>query len=317
MAQKKKGKSKARKGKRVGVVSRNTTERTVCVRQSAGTDGEYLVVNLPKMLSASNMRQYDQCMTYRFRLDVINKETADCTYTIYTLPENWYTIGAIRYAAKMYRTAMKDELEVSGGKKARWHDFRPTGITSLENAWIEAEPVYSNGDAWKLYATDQWETSDVTDSDGNTKSFTLWGTSNAYNIFQEYRDYILGLRTEPSAHETDLPYEGLQPDVKDMDELMQDYSLPPYSANFQDGGNDDGGSTTPAALEGQLLKRQILLSDSAASVTTPLQSDWINAPLGLVYVKNGANFSTSTPHLAIECAAGAYKGVNALRIANG
>eukprot|EP00665_Eupelagonemidae_sp_cell47_P016818 gene16818-biopygen4193 len=101
------------------------TERSMLLRTNTDESGEQpFLVEIAPNLSAMNHRLYRQSRLYNVRFET--SDTAQGTavsYEFYTLPDNWFVRGAVKYAHRTYMQNHDDEL-ASGVKFSKWHDFR-------------------------------------------------------------------------------------------------------------------------------------------------------------------------------------------------
>ncbi len=135
----KKTKSKARKSRKAkpSVDVLTSVERSIpLIAVGSGGVGRGLV-QVDRELSQMNERLYRQCRSYRVRFTDWPTITggSEGTYRFFTLPSNWYTIAAIRYAYKNWLESLEDPLE-SGGRFAKWYDWRIEPMLKDDNSQL-------------------------------------------------------------------------------------------------------------------------------------------------------------------------------------
>lgn len=287
------------------------------------------------MLTEHNQRLYRQSRNYRVQVSLVGGPDDDglpAAYNIFTLPNTWFTHGAIRYAFKNYKAAMKDELAQTGGKTAKWHDFRialndPDGVDAAH------ESVVWDGNTWVDGPTpgDGTPTSSITNAAGTSMGFHVVGdVTNSYNIFQQYALWLNSRRTPAVDFAGPQAYEDLQEDAVDLDKLMESGDQPPYSIdNLAMWDSDEDGTLTDSsaglAYQDTLL-RGCSGTDLTEGRTQPGQgiiykSRVFDAPLGILYISTSRTDYNYThgeggPELAVTVSPGKYKGVHSEDIAN-
>lgn len=273
-----------------------------------------LRIDIPKLLSQFNSRLYRQGRNYRCQVQVTFPNTHQAVeYTLFTLPNTWFTHGAIKHAWKNYRAAMQDELMQSGGRTSKWHDFRmklndPSGTDG------EALGLVFDGAAWRTAPTvgDAGD-SIVTNSAGTEKSFHVVGdVSNSYNILYEYAQLLMSRNTPASDFAGPTAYEGLFKGADDLDHLLERGDQPPYSPTFQGwwDSNEDGTLNDAST---SLAYQDTIVTSVSGEGTRPGKSKVFDAPLGIVYVFTSAGDFEHSTHgeLAVTVSPGSYKGVHA------
>lgn len=291
------------------------TEKCISVAAAADTSGAggTLIVKASKAASQMNNRLYRQTRNYRmsFSLQPVGLDGyADSyTYSFYTLPNNWFVHGAIKYAYRTYMQAHEDELR-AGVKFARWHDFT-IDEQDPDGTWEQSQVLLFDGDAWAGLSSDESPVdTSITLNDGSTsKTFRLLGTdSGAFNIFEEYANLLNYSVPDTEAVSSDQPYEGLL-DLKDADKMAEIGDRAPYDRDFSaflDDGTDDQN----------ILNFQDAITYDGNSGAVRGVTRQFDAPLGLVWIRkerNGAahDFPIDKPELCMHLAKGNYKGVNA------
>lgn len=309
-----KSKSKAKKP----MMIKTTQMRLPIVAETTGTQMHY---KIDKGLSQANFKLYRQGMNYHARVSVnYDGGSTDTEYEIYTISKNHRSIGALRMARSIYNKALKDELEVRPEVKTPWTDFKIklyNGDTTSGSALITASGMRT----WALNCaaadvvndvklfSDSYAASQVTDSAGNQKYFALAQdadfTSSGWNVFAEYRNFLLNRADPDSAAETPA-YGDASPVLTEMAELADKGDEPPYSWI--------GQATAIGGADENLFLNLQLAGTISAGINTRQQLQQfvdIEAPLGLIFVKATQNISTTFPELTVTLKSGNYKGVKA------
>jgi hypothetical protein len=233
-------------------------------------------------------------------------------YEFYTLPNNYFVHGAIKYAFDTYQNMMADEI-AAGIKPAKWHDFK-INEQNVTGVFESSRPCLTDGTAdggWGVLPADESiSDSSVTDASGTSQGFHLLGNlANSFNIFREYAKK-LNYRPQEGTTSSDQPYDGLL-DLDDADVLAERGDQAPYDKDFSVFLPDD---TTVDDDAGQqiLTHAGTLLIDSNAVVR--MSTGFFDAPLGLVWVRkysggSEAAFGTGDPELCLTVKKGDYKGV--------
>jgi hypothetical protein len=206
-----------------------------------GTADDGMLIQLDKALSQSNYKLYRQGMNYHAKVSLVNNQvTTSQSYSIYTLPTDHRTIGALRMARAIYNQAVKDELEIRPEVKTPWTDFKIDVIgPGLDPT---ANPMYTNearcrrlgagilGVNETVYLrSDAYEISEITSNAGNQKRFSLIETGGTahWNVFTEYRNYLTNRADPDSASETPA-YSDASAVLTEMAELADKGDEPPY-----------------------------------------------------------------------------------------
>lgn len=271
-------------------------------------------IDVPALLSETNSKLYRQGRSYRLRLKLVTPHTNQgVQYKIFTLPNTWFTHGAVKHAFRNYKAAMQDELMQTGGKHAKWHDFR-IAVSDPDGTDSGTGGVTFTGANWLHNPTvGDLVNSSVTNSAGTSIGFHLVGdVSNSYNIMEHYARYLEQRRTPPTDFSGPQSYEGMFKGADDLDNLMEEGDQPPYSIDMKGwwDSNEDGtlnDASTALSYEGTMYSATGL--DAAQT-----HSQWFDAPLGMVYIyTSAADFwytdAEGGPEIAFEAAAGSYKGV--------
>lgn len=290
------------------------TELSSQLLAADGTGEGAGMVSIPYTLSRANHRLYRQSMTYPVSFQVLPPDDNTYTYQFFTLPSNWFTLGAIRFAFRQWRASIQEEL-TSGAKVGRWMDFRIES-TNPDDDNTTLNPVSYDGDTYNLLETGEFTTSTTTTGvDGSEDGFNLFGAlSGHFNIFNEYAKYLDSGKPDDSSATTANVYSGLieGDDNLTRESLSEDYDTPPYP-------QDLAGTNWANAV--MVLKDSITYDGNGAYGT--LRTLTFDAPLGLVFVQRRTandmarnDFSTSVPELMMRVKPGSYKGTDAKAIIN-
>ena len=277
---------------------------------TAGSTG-YAKIDVPQGLSVMNHRLYRQLRQYRCKVNVTPTVGNEDYFRVYTLANNWFTLGAIKYAYEQFNVSLSDEM-ARGAKPARWFDFK---ISPQDPDDDDGNPNYGitqvstfDGDSFVGQSGDEVNFSTtVTDTSGNQKDFYLFGTpTGAFNIFHEYAKYLRGRGEAIPTTEMngEVAYDGLVSDADDDEMLAETGDRPPYDWD-------------KASWEyGNMVLRGVIGGHEDGSQNLRTSTGFFNAPLGVVFLQKytgGAltNMLTSYPEVNVEVAGGSYKGVHA------
>lgn len=310
--------------KRAKLVS-TPTQRTIAL--SAGEASQTAgVVHVSSLLSQVNSRLYRQGMSYDVQFSMTEPVNSDLPLQInfYTLPNTWFTLGAIKHAFKNWKESIQDELDHQDGKHSRWLDFtiRPDadGSPNSNNFY----PNFWDGNSWVAVSTGyKTDTTTITDASGNAMFFQAGGTEDKsgagnYNIFLEYARHLMSRRADDTAESGPQSYEGLRAGLEDLDEILEVGDVPPYDQDFAMWhGSSDADSDTRLSWADTLYVGKGVDSDDTASRASGsrLVTRTFSAPLGLVFVESNYNFAQSSDsEIALIAKSGKYKGVSAAPI---
>lgn len=249
-------------------------------------------VRIPRALSIINQRLYREHRGYYAEINLSARD-AQTTIEVYTLAPNWFTLGALRMAKEQYDKAMREERKMVASP-GRWHDFHVrVGISGAD----ELVPGGLDGGLLEN-VTDitgsSWPESQITDDNGATKRFCLFGASSSvqYNVFEEY-DAMGNISQDPSNPTTQGGYDRLDGTVREENivALQERGASPPY--------NPDSMSTRMVKV-GEVY--------STASGNQSLSTGVFYAPLGFVYLKGYAAVGTNL--CTLNVVPGTYKGVH-------
>lgn len=292
------------------------TQKCLAIMAAADTSGAAgtLIVKTSQELSMQNNRLYRQAMNYKVSFSLIGinalHDDNEVQYDFFTLPNNWFTHGAIRYAFRTYMQAHQDELN-AGVRFARWHDFT-IDEQNPDGTWELSQSTNYDGDGWGVTlgtAGESPQDSSITLNDGSTvKQFRLMGTdSGAFNIFREYAKLLKYRQPTDTSVSSDQPYDGLL-DLKDADKMAEIGDKAPYDTDYSiwlDDGTDD---------QNILCYQDSISADRNTYFKGRTRT--FTAPLGLVWVRKvvddaAADVSNTSPELCLHVSPGKYKGVHA------
>ncbi len=327
MAGKRKGSRKGSKKKfkrsKPSVDVLTTVERSIpLIGVGSGGVGRGLV-QVDRELSQMNERLYRQCRSYRVRFTEWPTVTGgqELTYRFFTLPNNWYTIAAIRYAYQNWLESLEDPLE-SGGQFSKWYDWRIEPMLKDGNSQLAAmlasmEDIDTAGSDFQLtysvLSPDEYAYSKTYDSGGAVHGFAVGDGNSAaeYNIIAEYQAKLTSTQPDSMVVTHEGSYEDLHgasdKEIKTL--LAQSGDSAPYDYDretFRDG------------IRNWVLK-ETLVVDADSIGTSPSRTRFFDAPLGIVvvvkdYNQDESDFSTNQPELVMHVAKGKYKGVFAAPI---
>lgn len=302
------GKKSKRKSRKAMPMA-NDTELSSALIAADGTGAGQAIVDVTHNLCKANMRLYRQSMTYPVSFKATNPtgNASTLSYRFYTLANNWFTQGAIKFAFKNWRASLQEEL-TAGAKVGRWIDFRiestnPDGdnTTLVPHSW--------DGDGYNaLDAGEYTSSSTTTGTDGSEDGFSLFGAlSGHFNIFDEYAKFLDSGKPDDSSATTANIYSGLiaGDDNLTRESLSEDYDTPPYP-------QDLSGTNWADAV---MILQDVISFDGGGGPAS-LSTRTFDAPLGFVFVvKNDdgsdTDLSTSAPELLCRVKAGGYKGTAA------
>lgn len=315
MAKARSRKSRSRRTTKKAEALAQPVQRTIPVWASVNS-ATMIRVDAPNLLSRMNSRLYRQGRNYRCQFSIIAPNTRQAIeYKIFTLPNTWFTHGAIKHAWKQYRAAMQDELMQSGGQTGKWHDFR-MGLTDPDGTDANGVGVIFDGNTWKVApVAGDAEAAIVTNSAGTEMAFNVVGSvSNSYNILYEYAQLLNSRQTPATDFAGPQSYEGLFKGADDLDHLMEKGDQPPYSpTHIGWWDSDEDGTLNDASTT--LAYQDTIVSATSGEGTSPQKSRVFDAPLGLVYITTSSSDFLYTdgeggPELALTVSPGNYKGVH-------
>ena len=274
-------------------------------------------IQADQLLSQMNGRLYRQGMNYEVNLSLTDPSgNADTLYEVFTLPNNWFVIGAVRHAFRQYKIAMADEMKSTGGKHSKWLDFNidPSDVDGTEST---AQLLLHTGANWVEHTTGSNVLSKVTRINGNESGFNVNGIkSNSFNIFEEYATHLKLRGDTPQAVSGPQAYEGLIVGADDLDHIVEDGDLPPYDADHG-GWADDASSVSDT----RLVYHDYLYNGNTHDKSARSTTKTFTAPLGMVWVKMSTgtwNYTEAQggPQICVHAKKGSYKGVDSTPIYN-
>lgn len=279
---------------------------------ATGTAGAgQAMVKIPEVLSAGNMRLYRQSRNYEVSFTVdprYGSQTLE--YKFYTLPTNWFTMGAIRHAFKNWRYSVQDELQ--NAVVADWYDFR-INTDNLDGDQTGLQAATFDGDSFNLMELGEYNLSKSSIDDGTDKGFHLFGSvADSYNIFQEYARHVDARHpADDSVGGETSTYNSLHDaDSTVLAHFQNSGDAPPYPRDL------DASNWKDATL----ILRDTLITRPVAGIGR-LKTRIMDAPLGLVFVTlqsdgSGLDFSTTESNMTMHVKSGSYKGVSSQPIIN-
>lgn len=295
----------SKKAKRMALAS--DTQRDVALLADSATGVGQAMLRVDKVLSQMNHRLYRHAMNYQvsFKHLVAPGTTAQHTYKFFTLPSNWFTMGAVRYAFRTWRFAIQNELG-GGNPQGSWLDFRmSTANPDGDNASLNGATF--DGDGYNALDAGEYNISECAIDDGTDKGFCLFGAlADHFNIFNEYAKHLDSRKPDDSSITVMNTYTGLSDaDDSTRESLVEKFDTPPYPQDLS------GTEWADATL---VLQDQVRYDgDGAQGILTTKTFD---APLGLVFVVKTVNstdtdLSQTVPELIMRVKPGSYKGVSA------
>ncbi len=315
---------KSRKTKKMKLAQMPTQRVIAC---SAGEASQTAgVVEVAPLLSQMNSRLYRQGMVYDVQVALTEPISPTVPYqlNIYTLPNNWFTHGAIKEAFSRWRSSLQDELVATGGKHSKWLDFTIQPDADGSPGSNVFYPNFWDGNSHTAVSTGYKQGySEVTDSDGDVMKFNTGGAEDksgagVYNVMLEFARHIMSRRADDTAESGPQAYEGLQAGLDEMDHILEDGDTPPWDQDYgMWHGAADADSDTRLVWADTLVIGIGNDSDDTAARTaaTRLVSRTIQAPLGLLFLEANAAFAQSSDsEFAVIAKPGKYKGVSAAPI---
>ncbi len=320
MAGRKGNKKSSKRAKRMKLANM-PTQRTIALSAGEASQTEGVVEAAP-LLSQMNCRQYRQSMVYDLAFQ-LTEPTSSLPYQVnfYTLPNNWFTHGAVKHAFSTWRSTLQDELVATGGKTSKWLDFTIQPDADGSPGSNKFYPNFFDGNSWAAISTGYKQTySEVTDSDGDLMKFNSGGLEDksgagVYNIMLEFARHLLSRRADSSAEGGPQSYEGIQSGLDELDHILEDGDEPPWDEDFvMWHGDADADADTRLVWQDTLYVGVGSDSDDTVkrSSGARLVTRTFAAPLGLVFVQASSAFTqSSNSEIAMVAKAGSYKGVSA------
>ena len=274
------------------------------------------LLQVDRELSKMNDMLFRQARNYSLRVGAWPGSTEENTYRIYTLPDTWFTHGAIKHAYNNWLKSIKDKAPV-GAKFARWYDFRiepmvGDGNSQLESCLAEMTDGGSTQVTWSLTFADEYAYSKTVDSGGTTKGLALGlaTSSSEYDILDEYQKKITSAQPDAMTVTNSASYADLH-DASDhviSDLLAESGDRAPYDYDRE----TIGDGVMPWVMKDTLTV-------DPDNGTTNSRTAFFTAPLGIVVIVKDHNqaesdFLTTQPELFVEVAKGNYKGVKSTPI---
>lgn len=270
------------------------------------------VVDVVEELCKLNHRLYRQAMTYpvSFKATAIPHTSNTISYQFYTLANNWFVHGAIKYGFRNWRASLQEEL-MGGAAQGKYMDWR-VQHTNPDGNNCKLVGTTWDGDGYNTLESGEYNDSTtdiyVEDVGGSVRGFNLFGslTSN-FNIFAEYAKYLDSRRPDTEASVVDTSYSGLNHGDFDgtREDMVEDFDNPPYPHDL---------SSTNWADAVMVLQDTITIDPPNATAAHSTRT--FDAPLGFVFVVKQVNgtatdVSTVEPELMLRVKPGVYKGTGA------
>ena len=286
----------------------NDTQLSTAVIAADGSGDGQGIVDVVEEMCKLNHRLYRQAMTYPVSFRTINHGTDGSTvsYRFYTLANNWFVHGAIKYAFRNWRASLQEELQ-GGAAQGRYLDWR-IAHTNPDGDNTKLVGTSWDGDGYNALDAGEYNFSTSTGADGSEDSFNLFGAlSGHFNIFNEYAKYLDTRKPDDQAITVNSSYDGLHEgdDLLTREGLVEDFDNPPYP-------NDLSGTNWADAV---MVLQDVITWDGSGGRSS-VSTRTFDAPLGMVFVTkvddgSDTDFFTSTPELIMSVKAGAYKGTAA------
>lgn len=285
----------------------DTQLSTALIASDATGDGQ-AAIDVVEEMCKLNHRLYRQAMTYPVSIKSLNPTTdgSSVSYKFYTLANNWFVHGAIKYAFRNWRASLQEEL-MGGAVQGRFLDWRiahtnPDGDNTklIGTSW--------DGDGYNALDAGEYNFSTTTGADGSEDSFNLFGAlSGHFNIFNEYAKYLDTRKPDDQAITVAASYDGLHEgdDLLTREGLVEDFDNPPYP-------NDLSGTNWADAV---MILQDCITWDGNGGPSS-ISTRTFDAPLGYVFVTKvddgtDTDLFTSQPELILNVKAGGYKGTAA------
>jgi hypothetical protein len=280
--------------RKVTAVRGPQTVTEIDLTNPTGVPQQNSFVRLDRLAALSNQRLYRQHMTY-YGECTLQTDGTQSLIEVYTLPTNWWTLGALRMAKKMHDRAMKEERGTSG--QARWYDFRIAGVPPQADELVPAGLDIAGNRIAVSTSNSEYLFSTVEDNAGNAKTFSWVDPtgSTRYNVFDEW-DAMGNISDDPTTP-TAGGYDDIDGAISsdNQNRLLDRGNLPPY----------DGDTHNLRFVKvGELYQT----AGGAQSLSTGLFA----APLGIVFLKGYS--TTQGDNVRVMLAPGEYKGVMASAI---
>ena len=294
-------------------------ERSMLMRASTDESGEQpFLVEIAPNLSRMNNRLYRQSRLYNVRFETIDHaQSAAVSYEFYTLPDNWFVRGAIKYAHGVYMQNHEDELK-AGISFSQWHDFdinpqNADGVYEFTGARLW------DGDGYASISADEpsgigGTFSTTKAADGTDFGFHVMGNiANSYNIFREYAEFLNNRKPDNESSTAVQPYGDLL-DLKDAEQMVESGDRAPYDRDFSGWIPDD--ETVDDSTGQHILTLKAFSGTDRDGGMAVHRTPFFTAPLGLVWVRrfleaSAVDLSTTHQQLRMEVQGGHYKGVKA------
>lgn len=290
------------------------TERNIPLIANDASGTGQATLDVAEELCKMNHRLYRQSMTYPVSVKTMGEivDGSSITYRFYTLANNWFVHGAIKYGFRNWRASLQEEL-MGGAAQGKYLDWRISN-TNPDGDATKLIGVGWDGDGYNNLESGEYNNSstaifvDDVGSSGSLRGFNMFGSlTNNYNIFAEYAKYLDSRRPDTEAAQVDTSYSGLGTGDFDLtrEDLVEDFDNPPYP-------HDLSGTNWADAV----MVLQDIISFDGSGGSTNQSTRIFDAPLGFVFVTKeddgtATDLLTSAPELQLRVKSGSYKGVAA------
>lgn len=283
--------------KRKSKAKRYPTQRRIEIRNTAVSETNTNIIDVPKFLSKVNHRLYRQSRVYRTKINV-NEPISRGHFEVYVLRDTWMLQKAYQMAKDAFDKNTVEERSVMSPKSvARWQDFRiaiepKTGVTYNHLNPAVRDDTLALADL----TIGEFELSLVHREDGTAMSFGFFELANSrWSIIKEYdRSANTDNSPEDEVGLNQAAYSGLDDDVQDASRqhLSTAGNAPPYDSN---------------SLDANFLWRKVGIVKGHSNGVQKLTTGFFDAPLGVILVKTS---DQQALEMEVEVAAGDYKGVH-------
>lgn len=287
--------------KRKAKSKRYAVQRHIEVRDSAISNSNINVIDVPQFLSKVNHRLYRQSRSYRCKINV-TKPTARGSVDVYALRDTWFLQKAYQMAKDTFdKNTTEERSGMSPKSIARWQDFRINIHPKSGVTYNDLNPAIRDDSLTLQDLTiGEFELSLVHKEDGTAMSFGLFDITNArWAIVNEYDRAANTDNSPEDVTNLDVSaYSGLDDDNQDQSRLHLSTAgnAPPYDSND---------------LNGSRLFRKVATIGVAGSlsdgtIVNKLTTGYFDAPLGAILLVT----TDSTGSIELEVQSGDYKGVH-------
>ena len=287
---------------------------------AAGYYEDFHYIDLAKIMSAMNSRLYRQGMMYHVANITIHDTAQDSWVKVCTVPCTWPVKMAWRTAVKKYidmLLQLPQDIRRTCMGAAKYHDFRiffnadmaadpdqPTHVDVEGGAIRQSEYNYTKFTSKDGGSPDEFHVHMMGEHAGSAGSYTSVGLLEAYeeiliapSLDYEEADFATGVWANL------VETEGGDDDI--IDDITDDYDLPPYDQYVFPGQKDGGTSNSIAPWS---VRETHVKGD-----TSPMSAvGGFPCPFGLICIETSTRSDDdNTVGLIIELVPGDYQGVQA------